>query len=161
MSLPSSFIKPPFRCWKATLRSPQSLLFSGLNIFFYQIYGSFNASQRLSGLLTADPHASLRGLEISAHVLLSSSSSLKSMKSTLQIKSMLGQNPADLVKENEENKTKTTPKNWYSWERVKPIQSKREFCSLLSAAGKLLFINRSKKMLKIIGKMTWGREKQC
>jgi len=32
------------------------------------------------------------------------------MRSSLQIKSMLGRNPADLVKENDENKTKTTTK---------------------------------------------------
>lgn len=66
---------------------------------------------------------------------------------------MLGQSPADLVKEN-----KTISQ--YSQQQGKPVQSKREFCNLFSAAGKLLFINQSKKMLKIIGKITWGREKQ-
>lgn len=45
-------------------------------------------------------------------------------------------------------------------EQGKPVQCKREFCNLLSAAEKLLVINRSNKMLKIIWKMTWGRENQ-
>lgn len=85
-------------------------------------------------MLTAHPHASLEGLELSAYALLSSSCSA-------------GQSPADLVKEN-----KTISQ--YSQEQGKPVQSKREFCNLFSAAGKLLFINQSKKMLKIIGKIT-------
>lgn len=52
----------------------------------------FNASQqRLSGLLTTALHASLEGLELSAYVLLSSSCCLRSMRSSMQKKSVLGQ----------------------------------------------------------------------
>lgn len=54
-----------------------------------------------SGLLTADPHASLEGLQLIAYVLLSSLWSLKSMRNSVRKKSMLSQSPADLVNEHQ------------------------------------------------------------